>query len=225
MSTRRNDLVSALSSKLQYLNNLGVEAVPRGDEQTQARGATLEELQAHLEGCTRCGLCAGRTNLVFGVGSPDARLMFVGEGPGADEDRQGEPFVGRAGKLLNKIIAAMGLERRNIYIGNVVKCRPPQNRAPLPDEAATCMPFLLQQIAAIQPEIVVTLGSVATKYLLGDDTIKISRVRGIFQDWNGIKLMPTYHPAFLLRNPKMKKPVWEDMQQVMRVLSTKTRGQ
>lgn len=189
---------------------------------TATQPETLEQIRADLGECTRCGLCKGRTHIVFGVGSPKARLMFVGEAPGADEDRLAEPFVGRAGQLLNKIIAAMGITRDDVYIGNVVKCRPPQNRAPLPDEAATCMPFLLRQIAAIRPEVIVCLGSIATRFLLGDEQLKISHVRGHFQDWRGIKVMPTYHPAFLLRNPAMKKPVWEDMQQVMRRLGLKT---
>lgn len=177
--------------------------------------ATLATIRATIGDCQRCRLCSGRTNIVFGVGNPHADLMFVGEAPGADEDARGEPFVGRAGQLLNKIIEAMDMQRSDVYIGNIAKCRPPQNRAPLPDEAATCMPFLLEQIAAIQPKIIVCLGSIAARYLLNDELLQISKVRGRFHDWHGALLMPTYHPAYLLRNPSAKKPVWEDMQKVM----------
>lgn len=181
---------------------------------------TLDAIRTALGDCTRCRLCAGRTQIVFGVGNPHADLLFVGEGPGAEEDRQGEPFVGRAGQLLNKIIGAMGLTREGVYIANIVKCQPPGNRAPLPDEAATCLPFLLQQIAALRPAIIVCLGSVATRYLLGDETLKITKVRGQFRTWQGYRVMPTYHPAFLLRNPAMKRAVWEDMKEVMAALRT-----
>ncbi|MBI4238116.1 MAG: uracil-DNA glycosylase [Deltaproteobacteria bacterium] len=185
---------------------------------TEDPTARLAAIRAELGDCRRCRLCEGRTKLVFGVGNPFATLAFVGEGPGADEDRQGEPFVGRAGQLLNKIIEAMHLQRTDVWIGNVVKCRPPQNRAPLPDEAATCLPFLRAQLAAIRPQIIVCLGSIATRYVLGDEHLQISKVRGHFMPWNGMTVMPTYHPAFLLRNPAMKKPVWEDMQKVMEAL-------
>lgn len=227
MHEDRTQILQALHAHLLYWKRLGVDVLPRETAMTKPartlpQPETLEQIRADLGECTRCGLCKGRTHIVFGVGNPKARLMFVGEGPGADEDRLAEPFVGRAGQLLNKIIAAMGLVREDVYIGNVVKCRPPQNRAPLPDEAATCMPFLLRQIAAIHPEVIVCLGSSATRFLLGDEQLKISHVRGHFQDWRGIKVMPTYHPAFLLRNPAMKKPVWEDMQQVMQRLGLKT---
>lgn len=181
--------------------------------------AALAAIRTEIGDCRRCRLCEGRTKLVFGVGNPHATLAFVGEGPGADEDRQGEPFVGRAGQLLNKIIEAMGLQRSDVYIANVVKCRPPQNRAPLPDEVATCLPFLRAQLEAIRPQIIVCLGSIATRYLLGDEHLQISKVRGRFMEWNGFQVMPTYHPAFLLRNPAMKKPVWEDMQKVMAAMN------
>lgn len=183
-----------------------------------AVSAQLQSIRAEIGDCTRCKLCEGRTNIVFGVGNPIADLMFVGEAPGADEDAQGEPFVGRAGQLLNKIIAAMGLRREQVYIGNINKCRPPNNRAPLPDEVAACVPFLLQQIAAIQPKVIVCLGSTAVRNLFDDQDIKITKARGIFREWNGVQVMPTYHPAFLLRNPNMKKPVWDDMQKVMAYL-------
>jgi len=178
--------------------------------------AQLEKLRDEVVGdCRRCRLHEGRTKLVFGVGDPGARLMFVGEGPGADEDRQGEPFVGRAGQLLDRIIVAMGLARADVYIANVVKCRPPENRAPLPDEAATCKPFLEAQIAAIQPEVIVTLGKVALEELVGSRIGSITSVRGHWFDYRGLPVKATFHPAYLLRNPAAKRPVWDDMQDVM----------
>lgn len=181
----------------------------------------LEELKQHIGDCQRCKLCQNRTHVVFGDGNPKAKLMFVGEGPGADEDKQGLPFVGRAGKLLTKMIEAMGLARSDVYIANVVKCRPPQNRNPEPDEIETCQPFLLQQIKIIQPKVIVTLGKFAAQTLL-QTQIPISKLRGEFQKFHEIDLMPTYHPAFLLRNPNMKKPVWLDLQKVMKHLGLKT---
>ncbi|MDO8527064.1 MAG: uracil-DNA glycosylase [Deltaproteobacteria bacterium] len=174
---------------------------------------TLEQIRAEIGDCKRCPLCEGRKNIVFGVGNPNAELMFVGEAPGRDEDAQGEPFVGRAGQLLNNIIKAMEMERSDVYIANIAKCRPPENRAPLPNEAATCIPFLHQQIETIKPKVIVCLGSVATKYLLETER-SISTSRGQWFEFKGIKVMPTYHPAYLLRNPDAKKPVWEDMQKV-----------
>ena len=184
----------------------------------EKRSAALEELRLKEIGdCSRCRLCEGRNKLVFGAGSPSSEIMFVGEGPGADEDRQGIPFVGRAGQLLTKIIEAMGLSREEVYIANIVKCRPPQNRAPLPAEVEACIPFLVRQAEIIAPKVIVCLGSVATQNLLGTAE-KITRLRGKFTSWRGIPVMPTYHPAFLLRNPNMKKPVWEDIQQVMALL-------
>jgi DNA polymerase len=168
--------------------------------------------------CQRCGLCRGRNRLVFGVGSPTARLMLVGEGPGADEDRQGEPFVGRAGQLLDRILAAMGLDRSRVYIANVVKCRPPDNRVPLPEEAATCVPFLRTQIAVIRPEVIVALGRTALEGLLGRKVASMSQVRGQWMSFEGIPLLPTFHPAYLLRSPQAKRPVWEDMKNVLRHL-------
>lgn len=177
----------------------------------------FETLRAFIGDCPRCKLCAGRTNIVFGVGDPKAGLMFVGEGPGADEDAQGIPFVGRAGQLLTKMIEAMGFSRDDVYIANIVKCRPPDNRNPEPDEIAACKPFLLRQIDIVKPKVIVCLGRIAAQALL-ETVIPISKIRGRFQDWNGMQVMPTYHPAFLLRNPPMKKYVWEDLQQVMKVL-------
>jgi DNA polymerase len=178
----------------------------------------LRDLQAEIGDCTRCRLSEKRTHVVFGVGSPTARLMFVGEGPGADEDAQGEPFVGRAGQLLTKIIEAMGLRRQDVYIANIVKCRPPENRTPLPDEVGTCSPFLMRQIAAIRPRVIVCLGTPSAQTLLGTRET-ITRLRGQFREVAGVRVMPTFHPAYLLRNPAAKREVWEDMKQVMTVLA------
>jgi uracil-DNA glycosylase family 4 len=170
--------------------------------------------------CTRCKLSGlGRTQVVFGVGNPDADLMFVGEAPGADEDVQGVPFVGRAGQLLTKIIEAIGLRREDVYIANVIKCRPPQNRNPEPDEIETCEPFLFQQIDVIKPKVIVTLGKFAAQCLLRSEE-PISRLRGRLFDYRGAKLLPTFHPAYLLRNPSSKREVWEDMKLVRSLLQT-----
>jgi DNA polymerase len=166
------------------------------------------------DNCTRCKLHKGRTKLVFGVGNPKADLVFVGEGPGRDEDAQGEPFVGRAGKLLTQMIEAMGLKRDDVYICNVVKCRPPENRLPEKDEIITCSPFLMRQLDVIQPKVVCTLGSCAAQTLL-QTTQGITRLRGEWFDFRGTKLLPTYHPAYLLRNPAAKSEVWKDLQKVM----------
>jgi uracil-DNA glycosylase family 4 len=174
-------------------------------------------VREELGDCRRCKLCDGRTNLVFGVGNPDAHLVFVGEGPGADEDLQGEPFVGKAGQLLNKMIEAMGYARDDVYICNVVKCRPPGNRNPEPDEIAACEPFLKRQLAAIGPKMIVTLGKFAAQCLLRDEA-PISRLRGNFRTYEGIQLMPTFHPAYLLRDPTKKKEAWEDLKAVMAAL-------
>ena len=180
---------------------------------------SLEELRAEIGDCRRCKLCAGRTQIVYGVGNPHARLMFVGEGPGRDEDLQGEPFVGRAGQLLNDIITkGMGLKREDVYIANVVKCRPPENRNPEPDEVAACEPFLKKQIDLIRPEIIVGLGKFAVQTLL-QSKVPITKLRGAWHRYHGIKLMPTFHPAYLLRNPADKKLVWEDIKKVIKELS------
>src|SRR5262249_26566643 len=179
---------------------------------------TLDELVAHIGDCRRCKLAPHRTHLVFGVGNPRARLVFVGEAPGRDEDRQGEPFVGRAGQLLTEIITkGMGLARKDVYIANVIKCRPPENRNPEPDEVASCEPFLLRQLELIAPEVIVALGKFAVQTLLRTKT-PITQLRGRWYDYHGIKLMPTFHPAYLLRNPGDKRLVWEDIQKVMRAL-------
>ena len=177
---------------------------------------TLEELRAAIGDCRRCKLCSGRTHLVFGVGNPRAKLMFVGEGPGRDEDLQGEPFVGRAGQLLTDIITkGIGLRREDVYIANVVKCRPPDNRNPEPDEVAACEPFLKKQIELISPEIIVGLGKFAVQTLL-QSKMPITKLRGNWHTYQGIKLMPTFHPAYLLRNPADKKLVWEDIKKVIK---------
>ena len=174
----------------------------------------LAAIRADIGDCMRCKLhTLGRTQVVFGVGNPDADLMFVGEAPGADEDMQARPFVGRAGQLLTKIIEAIGLKREEVLIGNVNRCRPPGNRAPMPDEAAACKPFLLREIAAAQPEVIVVMGNTAMKNLL-DTREGITRLRGIFQDYKGIKVMPTFHPAYLLRDPSKKRETWEDLKKV-----------
>ena len=177
-------------------------------------GDTLLKIREDLGECTRCKLHKGRNKLVFGDGNPHAQLVFVGEGPGADEDLQGLPFVGRAGKLLTQMIEAMGLQRKDVYICNVVKCRPPENRTPEPDEVQTCSPFLLRQLDVINPKVVVCLGACASKALLQTNR-GISQYRGEWQDWRGRKLMATYHPAYLLRNPPAKADVWKDLQKVM----------
>jgi len=175
---------------------------------------SLLKIREDLGDCTRCKLHKGRNKLVFGDGNPKAELVFVGEGPGADEDAQGLPFVGRAGKLLTQMIEAMGLHRTDVYICNVVKCRPPENRTPEPDEVQTCSPYLLRQIDAIHPKVIVCLGAVAARKLL-ETTRGISQYRGEWQEWRGHKLMATYHPAYLLRNPPAKADVWKDLQKVM----------
>src|SRR5437870_7728297 len=175
----------------------------------RVEGDSLERICGELDGCTRCKLHQRRTNIVFGVGNPHAELVFVGEGPGHDEDVQGIPFVGRAGQLLTQMINAMGLSREDVYIANVVKCRPPENRTPEKDEIATCLPFLLRQLTNINPKVIVCLGSVAAQALLNTNKA-ISHFRGQWLDFRGAKLMATYHPAYLLRNPHAKPEVWAD---------------
>jgi len=183
-------------------------------------GDTLERVSGDLGECTRCKLHRHRNQIVFGAGNPRAELVFVGEGPGHDEDLQGLPFVGRAGQLLTQMIEAMGLSRNDVYIANVVKCRPPENRTPEKDEVSTCMPFLLRQLGAIEPKVVVCLGSVAAQALLSTNK-SISRFRGEWFDFRGARLMATYHPAYLLRNPNAKPEVWTDLKKVMAYLGLK----
>jgi DNA polymerase len=212
-----------------------VAEAPADAEQLAAilsdKPAALRVIREDIGDCTRCRLSQARTNIVFGVGTPQARIMFVGEGPGADEDAQGEPFVGRAGQLLNNMITAMGIRREDVYIGNVVKCRPPQNRAPERDECETCGPFLMRQISVVRPEIIVALGATAAKFLLGG-TESMANLRGRIYDFHPTvpqnaperdpdfttKLVVTYHPAYLLRDPRQKKETWLDLQIVMKYL-------
>ena len=184
-----------------------------------SQDASLEAIREDIGECTRCKLHEHRTKIVYGEGSPKAKIVFVGEGPGADEDATGRPFVGRAGQLLDKIIAAIGLKRDDVYIANVVKCRPPGNRTPERDEVATCEQFLFRQLAFIQPKIIVALGSPAFQCLLRTKET-ITRARGNWRDWNGIKVMPTFHPAYLLRSPEKKREAWDDMKKVRDYLSS-----
>ena len=193
-------------------------AVPAAD-----RAAFLNLIREDIGDCTRCALHKGRNKIVFGDGSPNARILFVGEGPGADEDAQGIPFVGKAGQLLNNMIAAMGLKREEVYIANVVKCRPPGNRTPEPDEGNTCSPFLFQQIDVVRPQVIVALGATAATYLLGQRQ-PLAGLRGRVHAWRGMQLIITYHPAFLLRDPRQKKEAWADLQIAMRELGLKAPG-
>jgi len=187
---------------------------PSPEEDPEKR-RQLEELRAAIGECQQCSLGQTRTKLVFGEGRSDARLMFVGEAPGRDEDATGQPFIGRAGKLLTRMIVAMGLERSDVYIGNILKCRPPDNRTPTLSEMAVCLPYILQQVDIIQPEVVCALGATALKGLLRDPRASIGRMRGKFVPWRGAKLMPTYHPAYLLRSPGEKRKAWDDLQKIM----------
>jgi DNA polymerase len=201
------------------LSNLAQEtpAVPAAAEETPVKLNLLDQVREELGECTRCKLHKGRKNIVFGVGNPRARLMFVGEAPGEDEDIQGFPFVGKAGQLLTKMIEAMGLRRDDVYICNTVKCRPPNNRNPEPDEMLACEPFLKGQLGAVQPSVIVTLGKFAAQALLREQT-PITRLRGQWRQYEGIPVMPTFHPAYLLRSPGEKGKVWEDLKQVMQKL-------
>lgn len=186
----------------------------------EERAIALQAIRDDLGACTRCALHKARNTIVFGVGNPAARLMFVGEGPGADEDAQGLPFVGRAGQLLNNMIGAMGLKREDCYIANIVKCRPPANRTPEPDEANTCSPFLFRQIDVIRPQVLVALGATAATYLLGARQ-PLAGLRGRVHAFRGMSLIVTYHPAFLLRDPRQKKEAWADLQIAMKELGLK----
>jgi DNA polymerase len=178
---------------------------------------TLKDIRTDLGDCRRCKLSEQRKNIVFGVGNPNARLIFVGEGPGHEEDQRGEPFVGAAGRLLTKIIEAMNFTREQVYICNIIKCRPPGNRNPMPDEIKACSPFLRRQISSIKPDFICALGAFAAQTLL-ETSVPISKLKGRFHDYMGIKVLPTYHPAYLLRNPGKKRDVWEDMQKLMKAL-------
>jgi DNA polymerase len=236
------EAIAAVQSYLHYLQRLGITELPvtlappartaaaalsaRAAATTlPAQGAApdaepavrLAQLAAAVHDCRKCGLHRGRTQVVFGTGDPAAALVFVGEAPGHDEDVQGEPFVGAAGQLLNRIIAAIGLRREQVYILNIIKCRPPQNRNPQPDEIAACWPILQEQLACLRPRIICALGTFAAQTLLQTEE-RISRLRGRFHKLGDIQVMPTYHPAFLLRNAQYKRAVWEDMQLVQRAL-------
>lgn len=224
------DLIAETKKQLEHLRVLGVEGFrasasnpPQKIEvaseillpksASSARPETFEQIHTEIGDCTRCPLYQERTHVVHTEGNRKARLMFVGEAPGADEDSQARPFVGRAGQLLTKIIEAIGLKREEVLIGNVNRCRPPGNRAPTTEEASTCKPFLLREIAVVQPEVIVVLGNTAMKNLL-DTREGITRLRGRFQDYRGIKVMPTFHPAYLLRDPSKKRETWEDLKKV-----------
>lgn len=182
-------------------------------------GETVEEIRADVGNCTRCPLWEGRTKIVHSTGNLQADLMFVGEAPGADEDQKGEPFVGRAGQLLNKIIEAIGMRREEVFIGNINRCRPPGNRAPTLPEAETCKPFLLREISVVRPKVIVVLGNTACQNLL-NTKVGITKLRGNFQDYYGVKVMPTFHPAYLLRDPSKKRETWEDMKKVRDYLNS-----
>jgi len=195
----------------------GAVVIKKDDSQDQSKGALLKEVRTEVFACSACPLHKTKTNFVFGAGSPDAELMFIGEAPGYDEDQRGEPFVGRAGQLLTKIIEAMGYKRSDVYIANVLKCRPPDNRSPLPSEVLSCHGYLGRQVQIIRPKAICLLGKFAASAILKTDST-ISQIRGKFYDYNGIKTMPTFHPAYLLRNPDDKKIVWQDMKKIMAYL-------
>jgi DNA polymerase len=220
------DIVMAVRDYVHYLQQLGVTELPLRHAEREkvnvgndlpASVSRLTQLAESVRDCQNCRLHQGRTQVVFGTGNPDADLVFVGEAPGHDEDITGEPFVGAAGQLLTRIIQAMALTREQVYVLNVVKCRPPNNRNPLPDEVAACRPILQAQLACLQPRVICALGTFAAQALLQTEE-RISRLRGRFHNMGDVPVMPTYHPAYLLRNPQGKRAVWEDMQQIQRVL-------
>ncbi len=228
MDKRLRETISSLKCYLESLRDMGIDAIPLqqaapGETSTSPSApprqiSTLEDVRAELGNCTRCKLHRTRRTIVFGEGNPKAGLMLIGEGPGYDEDVQGRPFVGRAGQLLTKILEAIQLGREEVYIANIVKCRPPQNRNPEPDEIESCHPFLLKQIQAIRPRVICALGTFAAQTLLRTNE-KITSLRGRFFEFGEVKLIPTFHPAFLLRNPDRKRDVWEDVKQIARWLS------
>ncbi len=217
---KAQEIIADLKTYLEYLKGIGIESLPLSEANLSSHSSpslsdapTLEEIRKELGDCRRCKLYRTRRNLVFGEGNEKTKLMFIGEGPGYDEDVQGRPFVGKAGQLLTKIIQSIHLQREEVYITNIIKCRPPQNRNPEPDEIQSCQPFLLKQIHAIQPNIICALGTFAAQTLLHSNA-KITALRGRVYDLSGIKVIPTYHPAYLLRNPERKREVWEDMKQI-----------
>jgi len=217
MEQSMDEMINNLKSYLEYLKGMGIVSIPVSEnipeKDTQSKILTLAEIREELGDCKRCKLHRTRRTIVFGEGNEKATLMFIGEGPGYDEDVQGRPFVGRAGQLLTKIIESIHLAREEVYIANIIKCRPPQNRNPEPDEIQSCNPFLTKQIGAIRPKIICALGTFSAQTLLKTDT-KITALRGKLYDLEGIKVIPTYHPAFLLRNPERKREVWEDMKKI-----------
>jgi DNA polymerase len=223
MDENMNEIISDLKSYLEYLKGMGIVSLPISEnipeKATRSERLTLIDVRKELGDCKRCKLHRTRKTIVFGEGHEKATLMFIGEGPGYDEDVQGKPFVGRAGQLLTKIIESINLSREEVYIANIIKCRPPQNRNPEPDEIQSCNPFLMKQINAIQPKIICALGAFSAQTLLKTDA-KITALRGKLYDLGGIKVIPTYHPAFLLRNPEKKREVWEDMKKIAEFIQT-----
>jgi len=217
MDENINELISDLRTYLEYLKGMGITTLPVAEnvpeKAPRLETLTLADVRKELGDCKRCKLHRTRKTIVFGEGNEKATLMFIGEGPGYDEDVQGRPFVGKAGQLLTKIIESVHLSREEVYIANIIKCRPPQNRNPEPDEIGSCNPFLMKQIRVIQPKIICALGTFSAQTLLKTDT-KITALRGKLYDLEGIKVIPTYHPAFLLRNPERKREVWEDMKKI-----------
>jgi DNA polymerase len=215
---------------IEFYDGLGIERMPlelpesmlaRGDLSPEEKAGELLGIRELIGDCQRCKLSKGRKHIVFGEGNPDAELMFIGEGPGRDEDAQGKPFVGEAGRLLTRLINRMGFERDEVYIGNIIKCRPPMNRDPEEDEIKTCLPFIRRQVEVIKPKVIMSLGRIAAHSLTGKKT-PITKMRGRFMDFGGgIRLMPTFHPAYLLRNPKGKYQVWEDAMKVLDLLGRK----
>lgn len=213
-----HELIDQLRSYLEYLKGMGITDLSYYPA-PQNPILSLDRVRSELGDCKRCKLYKTRRTIVFGEGNEKATLMFIGEGPGYDEDAQGRPFVGKAGQLLTKIIQSINLRREEVYITNIIKCRPPQNRNPQPDEIKSCHPFLMKQIDVIKPKIICALGTFSAQTLLQTDS-KITTLRGTFYEVNGIQVIPTYHPAFLLRNPERKKEVWEDMKKIAEYLKT-----
>jgi DNA polymerase len=221
MDPKVQEIIADLKSYLEYLKGMGIVSIPTSksnpEKTPRSEIQTLEEVRKELGDCKRCKLHRTRRTIVFGEGNEKATLMLIGEGPGYDEDVQGRPFVGKAGQLLTKILQSINLPREEVYIANIIKCRPPQNRNPEPDEIESCHPFLMKQINVIQPKIICALGTFSAQTLLKTD-VKISALRGKFYDLEGIKVIPTYHPAFLLRNPERKREVWEDMKKIVELM-------
>jgi DNA polymerase len=210
-------VMESLAPSVPPTTSMAKDKLPTRPTESIDKPAALKIIREDIGDCTRCRLHERRTNIVFGVGNVNADIMFVGEGPGADEDAQGEPFVGRAGQLLNNMITAMGIRREDVYIANVVKCRPPGNRTPENDECDTCSPFLLRQIEVIKPKVIVALGATAAKTLLAVND-SMGNLRGRWYDFKGSRLAATYHPSYLLRDPRQKKEAWKDLQMVMKYL-------